>query len=150
MNRPRLVRALRITWTAVWGIAAVLLVTMWVRSYWWAEEVTVPVPGGQSIGLSTAPGSMAVVINPSWGTPPWIVINTVVDEWIPTDYEHSRVGGYFGSHANWVRAPFWFSLLIVAMFATLPWLSWHFSIRTLLIATTLVAVALGLIAWLTR
>jgi len=29
-----------------------------------------------------------------------------------------------------------------------PWLRWRFSLRTLLITTTLVAVVLGLIVWL--
>src|SRR3954462_2230461 len=40
MNRPRLVRALRITWTAFWGIAAVLLLCLWVRSYWRTDAVS--------------------------------------------------------------------------------------------------------------
>ena len=31
-----------------------------------------------------------------------------------------------------------------------PWLRWRFSLRTLLIATTLVAVVLGLIVWSVR
>jgi hypothetical protein len=34
------------------------------------------------------------------------------------------------------------------MLAFVPWLRWRFSLRTLQIATTLVAVALGLIVWL--
>src|SRR6476620_3597226 len=29
-----------------------------------------------------------------------------------------------------------------------PWMRWHFSLRTLLIATTLVAVVLGLVMWM--
>ncbi len=34
MNRPRLARSLRITWTAFWGTAAILLIVLCVRSYW--------------------------------------------------------------------------------------------------------------------
>jgi hypothetical protein len=34
--------------------------------------------------------------------------------------------------------------------AVIPWLGWQFSLRTLLIATTLIAVVLGLIAWSNR
>src|SRR4051794_21664600 len=37
MNRPRLLRGLRITWTAICGIACILLIGLWVRSYWWIE-----------------------------------------------------------------------------------------------------------------
>lgn len=39
MNRPRLTRWLRITWTALFGIAAVLLCVLWVRSYWVGDRV---------------------------------------------------------------------------------------------------------------
>ena len=31
-----------------------------------------------------------------------------------------------------------------------PWITWRFSLRTLLIATTLVAVVLGIIVWMSR
>ena len=46
--------------------------------------------------------------------------------------------------------PHWFSLITVAI-AALPWirqLSWRFNLRTLLIATTLVAVVLGLAVYM--
>ena len=33
-------RKLRIAWSVVWGIATVLLIVLWVRSYWKAEAVT--------------------------------------------------------------------------------------------------------------
>jgi hypothetical protein len=47
---------------------------------------------------------------------------------------------------NWdVWIPHWVLVLLSAVFAALPWLPWKFSLRTLLIATTLIAVVLGLI-----
>src|SRR5215207_475382 len=39
MNRPRVLLGLRIAFTAVCGLAAVLLVVLWVRSYWLWESV---------------------------------------------------------------------------------------------------------------
>src|SRR5215470_10879815 len=33
MNRPRLIRGLRIAWNIWWGILCVLLIWLWVRSY---------------------------------------------------------------------------------------------------------------------
>jgi hypothetical protein len=42
--------------------------------------------------------------------------------------------------------PHWLPVLVATAFGALPWLTWRFSLRTLLIATTLVAVALGLVA----
>jgi hypothetical protein len=37
MDRPRLIRGLRIAWRVAWGILCVLLVVLWVRSYWWED-----------------------------------------------------------------------------------------------------------------
>ena len=48
-----------------------------------------------------------------------------------------------------ILVPFWVLGLPIAGMAIAPWRSWsgRFSLRTLLIATTLVAVVLGLAAW---
>jgi len=43
--------------------------------------------------------------------------------------------------------PIFVSAMILAL-AWLPWQRWKFGLRTLLIATTLVAIVLGLIVWL--
>jgi hypothetical protein len=50
------------------------------------------------------------------------------------------------SGATGIVVPYWFVLVIVSGLAYLPWLRWRFSLRTLLIAITLVAILLGLIA----
>ena len=54
-----------------------------------------------------------------------------------------------GMHRT-LRVPDWFLVLISLVSAAAPWLRWscRFSLRTLLIATTLVAVVLGLVVWL--
>jgi len=33
-------RKLRITWSVAWGMVAVLLCVLWVRSYWWMDQQT--------------------------------------------------------------------------------------------------------------
>ncbi len=57
----------------------------------------------------------------------------------------------------WMRfdstpAPFryWSPVLLLFLLSVAPWIPWsrHFSLRTLFIATTLLAVLLGLIMWL--
>jgi hypothetical protein len=60
---------------------------------------------------------------------------------------------HFGRLPNGLYVPHWFLVLLATTFATLPWIryfEWRFSLRTLLIATTLVAVVLGLIVWAVR
>ena len=51
-----------------------------------------------------------------------------------------------------LTSPHWFSVAVFGILGTLPWLPWspRFTLRTLLIATTLVAVVLGAIVYATR
>ena len=52
-------------------------------------------------------------------------------------------------YSLWV-IPYWFPAFVCGIAAVLPWwrrTTWSFSLRTLLIATTLVAVVLGLAVW---
>ena len=66
----------------------------------------------------------------------------------------SRISNRFGfGFKNWNTAgsacefPYWLPIMLTGVFATIPWLRLRFSLRTLLIVTTLVALALGLVVW---
>ena len=75
-------------------------------------------------------------------------------------YEAPRGSGYmtnymiFGFYVGMeegivlVRLPLWFTAIAPLLIAIASWLPWRFSLHTLLIATTVVAVGLGLIVWL--
>jgi hypothetical protein len=58
----------------------------------------------------------------------------------------------FWSHGSGLAIPYWLILACTTTLAALPWLRWskRFSMRTLLIALTAVAVVLGLIVWSIR
>jgi hypothetical protein len=45
--------------------------------------------------------------------------------------------------------PIWFPVMIASIVAVAPWIKYRprFSLRTLLIATTLIAVVLGVVVW---
>lgn len=73
------------------------------------------------------------------------------------------VGDYFGIWSYGIHCyggvpnflivfPCWMSVVITGMVAASPWYPWskRFRLRTLLIATTAVAVALWFIVWMTR
>jgi hypothetical protein len=47
-----------------------------------------------------------------------------------------------------VIVPHWFALVAAGSLSAAPWFRLRFSLRTLLIATTLIAVVLGLFVWL--
>ncbi len=59
------------------------------------------------------------------------------------------LGFAVSGHPLWFLVmPYWFAVILSGTFAAAPWLPSHFSLRTLLIATTLFALALGTIVWL--
>jgi hypothetical protein len=145
-------RKLRIAWSVVWGLAAVLLIVLWVRNYWVVDELTAPVTTQHFITSGSVPGAVAI----GWGkgTRNWKIIQPLTQDWrdatgddvpSPVWFGVTRRGGFV---AVWM--PSWFLILVFAMLAAAPWIRWRFSLRTVLIATTLVAVALGLIVYVVR
>jgi hypothetical protein len=52
MHRPRLIRGLRIAWSVVWGLLCVLLIVLWVRSYWRMDIVAIPSPSERFMAVS--------------------------------------------------------------------------------------------------
>ncbi len=49
-----------------------------------------------------------------------------------------------------LRVPYWFTIALLATCGCAPWIPYRFSLRTLLIATTLLALTLGLVIATTR
>ena len=56
-TNPMKYRKLRIAWSVAWGVVAVLLCVLWVRSYWWAERFCLAKSHRQS---SLRPSGVAV------------------------------------------------------------------------------------------
>jgi hypothetical protein len=146
-------RKLRIAWSVGCGIACVLLIVLWVRSYWQRDTINCLVPRG--LVVSSLHGRISVSHFPfrledsrwerKWvwksfqikSTPPELL---AAHSW---HYESSR----FDTH---VTFPSWFAVILVGAFGVTPWVRWkkRFSLRTLLVTTTLVAVVLGVVVWL--
>ncbi len=118
-------RKLRIAWSVGCGILCVLLIVLWVRSYG-----------------DTQPTEII-------GVPLWVIDGTIriydpSPPPVPTKDFIFIGDGCIG------RLPIWSLATGVTAFAALPWIRWRFSLRTLIIAITLVAVVLGLIVWAIR
>jgi len=65
------------------------------------------------------------------------------------------VNSHDNYYTGFVAIPHWFLALLLLGLTYVPWMPWHklrwrFSLRTLLIVTTLVAVMLGIGIWLIR
>src|SRR5262245_4489637 len=145
MTRPRLIRGLRIAWSVWWGILCVLLIVLWVRSYSWSDEVyTQSFYFDSDNGLITS--TSLVGSRPPAGL---YSLQTDADALFGDDLTRLRdchwIHIYQFQKRSVVSVPHWLFLLLSAITTGAPWILRRFSLRTLLIATTLIAVVLGLV-----
>jgi len=146
-------RKLRIAWSVVCGIACALLIVLWVRSFWWVSAFDANVAVRCHLIVLALPGGLGLSIEGSSELPPWRLLNRETTQWM-SDQARSgrpylnRIWGPTGFYKGTVLLPHWLLIPFAALLAAAPWLRWRFSLRILLIATTLIAVVLGLIVWL--
>ena len=132
-------RKLRIAWSVGCGIACLLLIALWVRSYWKSDYIWTSHVG---VGSATGVAQLSVRSTPTnYLGHQWTTLPARKDIFISPRFAFRPA-----SNLSYINAPYWFLILILSTLATVPWIR-RFSLRTLLIATTLVAVGLGLIVW---
>jgi hypothetical protein len=144
-SMPRYLRYLRIGFSITCGIVAVLLVVLWIRSY--RAENVITIFRSNSIGWHVVfwDGQVAVTSAPYVRGNPgaWRLYNS----WEPGIFGFNR---FATPTSHSVKVPAWSIPTILASLATLPWPRWRFSLRTMLIVTTIIGLLLGLIIATTR
>jgi hypothetical protein len=146
-------RKLRIAWSAGCGVACVLLVVLWVRSYKNGGSWEWLFLDKERVAVRSQFGSL----NFDWRTEN----NLPEKRRLATDQLDSEVAVQmqdlldshivaFSTTQFSFACPYWLTIVIAGCLAVAAWLPWRFSLRTLLIATTLVAVVLGLLVWWRR
>ncbi len=150
-TKVRRFRKLRIAWSVFWGLAAVLLVVLWVRSYWQTgcfERQSPP-----SFFIHSQRGQLTFMS----GLPERVRLGMLNGNMYfnPATISPPPVWGFGAAKSAGIISllflPYWPVVLLAAVLAAAPWLHrLRFSLRTLLIATTLVAVVLGLVVWAAR
>src|SRR3954451_23134347 len=108
-------RKLRIAWSIFWGLACVVLIMLWVRSYWVGYLVKL-----SGKGLFSANG----ILEFSWFQPlppPWP--SWECGSFAAGDAPKPRGSFNFQTFANGVSIdlPHWVVAVVVAMFAGAPW-----------------------------
>jgi hypothetical protein len=151
-------RKLRIAWSVAWGLVVVLLLVLWVRSYWDKDTLILSRPGS-TIFLSSVRGQIACS-HTTFSDMPDVATDyrwEVTARPKPDDVDAVQRGFSFhpGTWDNEFELTFpqWCTVLITAIAAAITWLPSplkRFTLRTLLIGTTLVAIVLGLIVWTAR
>jgi hypothetical protein len=139
-------RKLRIAWSVAWCVVAVLLCVLWVRSYSDFDSL-----GNGKHGLTSINGWLYIdeTFKIECGDDKILWWDSASPHYFLVRRQNAAVGS---SGIGW-RLPYWLVLvpcLSICISPSLPWWSARFSLRTLLIATTLLAIVLGLIVWSTR
>jgi hypothetical protein len=148
-----MLKYLRIAVTALCLTTCVLLVALWVRSYWWSDRFLIARSANRVLSInsnfgviSIGDGDRSKVIPqpPGWSNRP------ARSDWRE---KHNAHGFSFATRPgfSFVAFPIWLLVVMLLLVAGAPWihrLSYQFSLRTLLIATALVAVGLGMVVYL--
>jgi hypothetical protein len=132
---------LRIAWSVAWGVVCLLLIVLWIQTYrhphqWGLDE--------------WMPTLFRIADVYSVGGELKFAMYDGRIEWTGSlfaDYPHRSFYCTTDDGFTQAGAPYWFVFLLGAVLGVLPWIYRfrRFSLRTLLIATTLVAVGLGII-----
>jgi hypothetical protein len=153
-------RKLRIAWSVGWGVVVVLLIVLWVRSYYIGDVVQWSVTKWCGLQFTSTQGQLDVRRYSLDGAghaggvdfADWLWSTVPVGSF---GSETPTILGFNLRHLSYYIAfPYWATFLMCLMLAASPFLIQHqrfrFGMRTLLIATTLLAVLLGLIGYAAR
>jgi hypothetical protein len=139
----RYLRYLRILWAVFGGLACVLLITFWIRSYWRADFCEGSI---RSHWLKVESFGGQFVIKHYFFEAFGLSFSSYpIEEIVSKEFMTVRGLPKFELGPSLLLLPYWFLVLSCAVGTAVPWYSYRFSLRTLLIATALVAVALVLI-----
>jgi hypothetical protein len=117
---------------------------LWVRSYWQANTISFYENNADYIDLGLYRGIVAFSCTIDPGLPQRIRLIQIENNY------HANPGGILGFYMArtsflQLKIPAPAVVLLFAGLASVSWIRWRFRVRTLLIATTLVAVILGAI-----
>jgi hypothetical protein len=155
---------LRIAASVFFAIMAVAMCALWVRSYAWAESVHCNPFGSVVLGASSINGRVGIgVSNTAPGAKSLLTRHSIdirahamsvsLEEVYSEFYLSAGLGVHSRGPGDFVLLlPSWFMLGLMSTLAVVSWprRTYRFSLRTMLIATTVAAIALGVIVVLSR
>jgi hypothetical protein len=154
-------RKLRIAWSVVWSVLALLLIALWVRSYYIQDCFRGYPPNSWKYNvmeIASQRGLLGGYFCEGYGPRNPMLISLPIDDdngwyqWLSSEFgfDISETKQLIPPRGIAFVFPHWVAVLISITLATAAWIRWHFSLRTFLIAMTLFAAILGLIVWSTH
>jgi hypothetical protein len=113
-------RKLRIAWSVAWGIAAVLLIVLWVRSHRSCDYIAGSASTHQVTWAKSLNGKLFIGCYPTEYATSWLKHGRIVNG---ADIEFTRLGFYIGREeglGQLVALPIWFLSITATGMATAP------------------------------
>jgi len=134
------------------GFVSLLLIVLCVRSFSWSDSLyrdPMPTAGNDLFGITSFHGNVIFTkyVDPFGESDGWGMENAPIDD--DMEIPATTLGFALRREPSGfsVSLPYWSLFILLGAVSSLPWFPWRYRLRTLLIATTLVAVLLGLIVW---
>jgi hypothetical protein len=143
-----MLRRLRIAASVFIIVVTAALMGLWVRSYWRSDILYRLDKNNHVIGIGSEKGM--VFLWPGHTVPPMPLTSGLQGWQLTIGKIESRPGSFQWGNFQWtvsagitrINVPYWFITPLAAAAAFLPWVK-QFSLRTMLIATTVLAVILS-------
>ena len=148
-------RKLRIAWSGAWAVAFLWFLSLWVQTSHISRDFTIGrLPHG--IWVSTMSGQVMFSSLPDVEAkhkrlrlppPESFSVPRYAGGTRSGFQRHDFTSTVWADYTTYFSVPIWLLAVVAASTGVIPWIRWsnRFSLRTLLIVTTLVAVVLGLI-----
>jgi hypothetical protein len=151
----RYLRILRTAFSAMCGIACVLFLVLWLRSYTRCDEFAVPFDASSLIKIQSHPGKLVPSILLDSGADtlsrdnyPWVIRSQPLESRTRPSLSSiaPRIDGVSRPDFYEVVLPYWFLILVALAVGVFPWLPWRLSLSVII----LIALTLGIIFAKTR
>jgi hypothetical protein len=160
---PRFVGVIRIVATTMMLSIGGLFVVLWFRNLWRADVAWAPLPGSGHVLFASQDGQTEVALSlpsktskalrsgptsPGWGAQSYAATPKSISQILFAQAKPFRYRRMWNSRELNMIAPYWFLVPLTWLLAVAPWVRWstRFSLRALLVATTIAAMALGVSA----
>ena len=164
MDYPRTVRLLRVVSSVVCGLVCLLWFVLWVRSYWHIDQLGRNIVGKNHIGFMSIRGhlmacyrddpALMAELKAAGVVDGWYRGELLTEDWITgtageKQWDPSKLFRGFKFSISDLRLPYWFLVLTFAVPAAVLWPHWsrRFTLRTLLVGMSALAVLLVLLVW---
>jgi hypothetical protein len=135
----------------MWCILCLLLIALWMRSYWWSDSRGWVFSNQHAVVIESIAGRCLFSFGPpsAMGPTPTIFTAEVQSRFnhLYIDLNGPKLALRHHQYAGVTlfSIPYSLAVILSSCASIAPWFRWRFSLRTLFIAMTLVAIVLGVI-----